>query len=122
MNKWYSKYLLRSLRRIFNWSPERRKARAKAAGTKFNTYYCEQCNELFERSQTHVDHKEPVVEIETGFKDWNTYIERLFCDASNLQVLCISCHKTKSKAESVLRRTARQKRKTSQKKRKVKRK
>ena len=43
----------------------------------------------------HVDHKDPV----GSFKDWNTYIERLFCSEDNLQILCLECHKEKTQDE-----------------------
>jgi hypothetical protein len=46
-----------------------------------------------------VDHKVPVVDTEEGFKGWDVFIERLFCEESNLEVLCKSCHDTKSAEE-----------------------
>lgn len=46
-----------------------------------------------------VDHIEPVVSTKEGFVDWNTYIDRLFCEKDNLQLLCKSCHDKKSQRE-----------------------
>ena len=46
-----------------------------------------------------VDHKVPVVDTEEGFQGWDVFIERLFCEESNLEVLCKSCHDTKSAEE-----------------------
>lgn len=46
-----------------------------------------------------VDHIDPVVDPRVGFVDWNTYIDRLFCEEHNLQLLCKSCHDKKSKLE-----------------------
>ena len=44
----------------------------------------------------HVDHIEPV----GSYKDWNTYIEKLFCSEDNLQILCLACHKEKTADEN----------------------
>ena len=58
-------------------------------------YKCASCREAFDRKEIHVDHIEPI----GSFEDWNSYIDRLFCPASNLQVLCAPCHKRKTKEE-----------------------
>lgn len=46
-----------------------------------------------------VDHIDPVVDPKEGFTDWNTYVDRLFCEQDNLQLLCKSCHDKKSERE-----------------------
>ena len=46
-----------------------------------------------------VDHITPVVSVDDGFLDFNTFIARLFCDASNLQVICDEDHQNKTNAE-----------------------
>lgn len=46
-----------------------------------------------------VDHIDPVVDPETGFVDWNTYIERMFCELDGFQVLCHKCHTAKTQKE-----------------------
>ena len=48
-----------------------------------------------------VDHIEPVIAVENSGKekDWNQVIKRLFCEESNLQSICMFCHKVKSMAE-----------------------
>lgn len=46
-----------------------------------------------------VDHIEPVVDPKTGFTTWDDFIARLFCEKENFQVLCLTCHKNKSKDE-----------------------
>lgn len=43
-----------------------------------------------------VDHIEPIGELIS----WDTWLDRLFCDKTNLQLLCIDCHKLKSKKET----------------------
>jgi len=73
-------------------------------------YKCAICGKWFKGTDTAVDHIDPVVN--DGFKDWNTFVDRLFCDSSNLQVLCdyplkdvekhdneISCHLKKTREE-----------------------
>lgn len=37
------------------------------------------------------DHRIPIID-ETGFESWDSFIEGLFCDSDNLQVLCGHCH------------------------------
>lgn len=46
-----------------------------------------------------VDHKEPAVDPAVGFTTWDEYIDRMFSEADNLQVLCRSCHTKKSMEE-----------------------
>lgn len=46
-----------------------------------------------------VDHISPIINPEEGFISWDTFIERLFCEVDNLQVLCKECHDRKSQDE-----------------------
>lgn len=46
-----------------------------------------------------VDHIVPVVDPAVGFTTWDEYIERMFCEMDNLQVLCHECHQAKSDEE-----------------------
>lgn len=46
-----------------------------------------------------VDHIDPVVDPKKGFESWDTFIERLYCEEDNLQVLCHDCHTRKSNDE-----------------------
>jgi hypothetical protein len=66
-------------------------------------YLCSLCGEWHKGSMVAVDHKIPVIDPEVGFVDWNTLIERVFCDESNLQVLCEGCHKNKTDRETAQR-------------------
>jgi len=67
-------------------------------------YRCNLCQSWRPGSDISVDHIDPVVSVEEGFVDWNTFMERLFCDASNLQVLCSVCHKNKTSEERKARK------------------
>lgn len=64
-------------------------------------YLCAACQQEYTNKDVQVDHIQPVVDPKLGFQDWNTFIDRLFCDTDNLQVLCTSCHNTKTKTEKV---------------------
>jgi len=50
-----------------------------------------------------VDHINPVIDPEVGFTTWDDVIERLFCEADGLQVLCHACHQLKTKDERAKR-------------------
>jgi len=62
-------------------------------------YRCALCLGEFPQKDVEVDHILPVVDPAKGFKDWNTFIKRLFCDKENLQTICKPCHKIKTKEE-----------------------
>lgn len=70
-------------------------------------YLCASCQETFKRKDVQIDHVNPVVSTNGTTNDLNTYVETLFCEPENLQLLCIPCHKTKSGAEQTLRAQAR---------------
>ncbi len=84
-------YIFAALRRIWRWSPNRREC--------LKSVKCIQCEG---KTKLFADHIDPVIQPETGFKDWNTYIDRLF--NGKLQPLCETCHKAKTKAEGKVRR------------------
>lgn len=67
-------------------------------------YRCNHCEAVFGPKEIDVDHIDPVVDPQTGFVDWNTYIERLFVEEEGLQVLCKECHTTKTVEENRVRR------------------
>lgn len=63
-------------------------------------YLCNACGNDFPSREVAVDHIEPVVDPSTGFQSWDVFIDRLFCDRDNLQVLCTACHKLKTSKEN----------------------
>ena len=103
MNAIFQKWLIAQLRRVSRrWFPKedaRRKAKVKRG-----IYKCAICEQLYRRKDTDLDHINPVVDPVKGFVDWNTFIERLFCDVDGYQVLCKNCHKKKSNEENAVRR------------------
>lgn len=52
------------------------------------------------RDKVHMDHIDSVISVTDGWKDFNTYIERLFCHMDNFQALCPLCHNKKSQTEN----------------------
>lgn len=115
-----SAWLIPKLRNIARMWPDKNKARAKAARRvedgkflngkpKYKTMYeCFECKRLFVKELTHMDHQQAVIDPEVGFVDWNTYIERLFCESDNFACLCLDHHSEKTKAEGQVRKVTRQ--------------
>ena len=89
------------------WQPKWDALKAASVGKRVNQrtgrqaehFKCESCKKHFVAKDVQVDHIEPVVDPVAGFIDWETFIDRLFCEADNLQVLCKECHKAKTLEE-----------------------
>jgi 5-methylcytosine-specific restriction endonuclease McrA len=71
-------------------------------------YLCNGCKQIVPNSFVHdgkrkkgifVDHVNPVINPLTGFTTWDDFINRLFCEEDNLQLLCYTCHNTKTAEE-----------------------
>ena len=116
-------FIISSLRRCsFRW-PGRTEALLKARAKQLERrgrmvwhYRCVECvsNVLHPAKGVRVDHIDPVVPL-SGFpmlpggrEDWGEYIDRLFCDASGFQILCLEHHKTKTTEEIAIRKAHRQ--------------
>ncbi len=103
-----------AIKRCFSRSPGHRlvldKARCpRKKGPRGGARYrCAQCKNDFGIREVQVDHIDPIVPIGTLSKDmdWNTIVDRVFCEEDNLQVLCLECHKVKSKEENKMRKKA----------------
>ncbi len=57
-----------------------------------------------------VDHIQPIVDPEVGFTTFDDFINRMFCEEDNLQLLCGDCHDVKTTEE---RRIAAERRKNN---------
>ena len=66
-------------------------------------YRCGPCGKWEKSTAVSVDHITPVVAVETGFVDWNEFVARLFCGPENLQVICDTCHNSKTQSERIAR-------------------
>lgn len=95
-------FLVKKLRSMALRWPARNEV-FKRIRTDRGKYNCESCGQTFKREGIHVDHIDPVVDIKLGFVDWNSYIERLFCDELGLQGLCVPCHEAKTMQEDQMR-------------------
>lgn len=96
-------WLVNKLRRIsYSW-PARQQA-IKNARTERGIYKCAICEGSFGPKEIQLDHVVPVVDEESGFIDFNTYIDRLFCGVDGFQCLCKPCHSTKTFFEQEIRK------------------
>ncbi len=59
---------------------------------------CNKCKNWFMDKNCNVDHIIPVGTLKCA-EDLPLFVENLFCDINNLQVLCSDCHKLKHKSE-----------------------
>lgn len=67
---------------------------------------CNVCKKPEARSYMAVDHLSPLIPIDSSFENMSldVFIDRLWCDISNLQAICVDCHDKKSKIEAKERR------------------
>jgi 5-methylcytosine-specific restriction endonuclease McrA len=61
-------------------------------------YQCNSCKLWFPEKQINVDHIKPAGSLNCK-EDLAGFVERLFCELDNLQVLCEKCHDVKTKLE-----------------------
>lgn len=107
-------WIISTLRRAsYRW-PGRFEAERNARKSR-GLYECNSCKGLFKRGEYKLDHIEPVIPVETGFTSWDNYIDRMFCDSTNFQILCKTCHDAKSTLERELRKNYRKKNKNDRK-------
>lgn len=93
------------------WPPKYETLNAAKTEKKINTatgrmaqhFKCAKCKKDWPAKQVNVDHITPAVGKE-GFTSWDSFIDGLFCEKENLQVLCKLCHDKKSKSEREARR------------------
>lgn len=63
-------------------------------------YLCASCNKYYPEKKINVDHMVPAGSLNNG-QDLPGFVERLFCEADNLQVLCEVCHNVKTQQEKL---------------------
>ena len=94
------------------WPPKYKALKEAFAGRKVNAktgklamhYTCVACNKLYVATDVQVDHIKPVVDPKKGFVSWDVYINRMFCEIEDLQVMCKPCHKIKTDQEKLERK------------------
>lgn len=67
-------------------------------------YQCAMCEKWFQEKKINVDHIVPAGSLNCA-ADLPGFVERLFCEKDNLQVLCESCHDEKTKIEKLKQTT-----------------
>ena len=104
----YRSFIKSALRKASTrWPPKYTVLKEAEVGRKINAasgrmamhYRCKGCSGEFPAKVISVDHIEPVIPPDEGFTTWDSVIERMFCEAAGLQVLCKNCHDIKTKAE-----------------------
>ena len=65
-------------------------------------YQCNKCKGWFKSDEVNVDHIEPAGSLNCA-EDLPVFVETLFCEQNNLQVLCKTCHDEKTKLERQLK-------------------
>jgi 5-methylcytosine-specific restriction endonuclease McrA len=65
-------------------------------------YQCAECKGWFPDKKVNVDHIIPAGTLRCA-DDLPAFVERLFCEVDNLQVLCQGCHDIKTKEEKLKR-------------------
>ena len=61
-------------------------------------YQCNHCKNWFPEKQINVDHINPAGTLRCN-EDLPGFVDRLFCEVDDLQVLCSTCHNKKTKQE-----------------------
>ena len=96
-------WLTSGLRRMsYRW-PARSEA-LKLGRVERGMYKCAQCLSTYPKQEIKLDHIQPVVNVATGFTNWDDFIDRLFCEAEGYQILCNQCHDTKTMIEDEMRK------------------
>ena len=65
-------------------------------------YQCNVCEKWFPEKKINIDHVIPAGSLRCA-NDLPGFVERLFCEVDNLQVLCQDCHDIKTKQEKLER-------------------
>lgn len=103
MNNKLKNTLISAIRRVFLWSPLRRKVILNARVGKL--VKCNHCHGLFLNKHITVDHIVPTYGVElisgnpkegTAYYNWGKYMASMFCPIEGLQCLCGPCHTVKT--------------------------
>lgn len=105
-----------SIRRVFSRSELRRKTveltvveHKDPSRKRVKTWCkCPICKEFTPKSYMQVDHINPIIGINETLDSitWDTLVDRLWCEETNLLAICKDCHEKKTKEENKQRRKA----------------
>ena len=72
-------------------------------------FVCDSCHNAFPQKEVNVDHIEPVIPIGLSMSDlpFDIILKRMWCEEHNLQVLCKTCHDSKTAVENAMRKAHR---------------
>lgn len=113
-------WIIQRLRRLsMKWPPRNRVKKAnrreyfktKVDGSQYNKpnfeYQCAACKDWFADKDTCMDHVIPVIEVDQDSVSeeefYGIFVTGLFCEETNFQILCKSCHDDKTKVENKIR-------------------
>jgi hypothetical protein len=106
MDEAKKKFAMQALRRAsYRWRS--RGEALKKARVSRGQYRCAKCGAISDRHGVQMDHREAVVDPKVGYVNLDTWVDRLLCDESNWDCLCISCHDIKSIGENKVRKQTR---------------
>jgi len=110
MDKNKMKFAMAALRRAsYKWPARYNTLKTARVGR--NEYQCAKCGsgKIHKKNEIQIDHIHPVMPV-TGWDNWEGYIDRMFADEGEFQVLCKKHHKEKSITENAVRRKTSKKR------------
>lgn len=103
-----------AIRRIFSRSEIRRRVLATVSIEHYDANrprvkkwsLCPNCKLKTPSYQMQLDHVEPVIHLGESLDDitWDELVTRIWCSEDNLEPLCLTCHRIKSKLENSQRR------------------
>lgn len=110
-----------AIRRVFSRSELRQKVvRASIRPGHFDSTrprvkkwsMCFLCDRLTPTYQVEVDHVVPVIPLDSNLEHmtWDSLVDRVWTEETNLQAVCKSCHIKKTKEEQKLRRANKRRR------------
>ena len=125
MDKRLKNYIISQMRLVaYRTINTEREAAKKAAKVDKSLWECQQCQiKLYDGSsmknfnvykekfgeegilwqKPQMDHIKPVSDNKNGWKDWNVFMDSLFCPKENYQAICKSCHHIKTSEEAAER-------------------
>jgi len=99
-------FLIQTLRRAsYRWPS--RNAVLKRARVARGQYQCELCKAIVDRHNIKMDHIDPVVDPAVGWVSLDVFADRLLCEESGFQAICLECHSVKTKGENLIRKQTR---------------
>lgn len=104
-NRWPPKYeVLAKARKLIeltddNGEPLKYKTgRRQGESRCIYNYQCNGCKQWFKQTEVQVDHITPAGSLRT-FADLPSFVSKLFVGVEGLQVMCYTCHQTKTNEE-----------------------